>query len=264
MSSDRGASLTAVQQERFTAGLRSATWRQGWFDRGLRLVIRGACFIVRWNVAVDGIDRIPSGSEAPAGAGCLVVVAPHRAWIDPFLLLAVWPRDAARLAWFGDGETMVRSWWRRRLLPRIGMIPIAPGNGRPRTYADLVADALTAGAAVVVFPEKRPPSLPYSTRTIAPGFAYLAMHAGAPVLPVVLGGTHRIVRGSPFSVDVLPAIPGSPAVEDPFTQAGRARAHAMVAQLDAVVAPVLRERSREADACRPVRERWPWLGTLFH
>ncbi len=255
--------LGPVVLERFRTGLRAAGWRQGWFDRWLGIVIRTACALARWRVSRAGLDRLPLGSNGVAGAGCLVVVAPHRAWIDPFLLMAAWPRAAARLGWFGDGETMVRSRWRRWLLPRIGMIPIAPGSGGPRVHADLVAAALTAGAAVVVFPERGPASAPEVTRPIAPGFAYLALRAGAPVVPVVLGGTHRVVRAAPFSVDILAPVAAGPLMADPFTPAGREAARRLVADVDAAIAPVLLERTREADAGRPRRDRWPWLATLF-
>ena len=117
------------------------------------------------------------------GSGCLVACAPHRTWLEPFLLLAAWPEDAARLVWLADGTTVTRSWWRRRLLPRLGILPIERRAGGPGAYLEAAAAALAAGAALVVFPEKGPPSPPDRTRTIAPGFAYLARRAGARTCP---------------------------------------------------------------------------------
>ena len=122
----------SVDVQRFRAGLGRASVRQGSVDRSLRLLIRGVCRLVSWRVGASGFDDLPQSESGRAGAGCLVVAAPHRAWIDPFLLLAAWPPGAARLMWFGDGPTMSRSWWRRWLFPRLGMIPIAPGSGGPR------------------------------------------------------------------------------------------------------------------------------------
>lgn len=262
---DEGPTTTGVPADRFQVGLAGRGRHQGWFDRCLRLVIRGWCRAVGWRVAVRGLDRLPVGAAGMPGEGCVVAVAPHRAWIDPFLLLAAWPADAARPAWMGDGITMTRSVWRRWLLPRLGMIPIAPGHGDPRAYAEQVAAVTAAGRALVIFPEKGRPSPPDRTRAISPGFAYLALRAGVPVVPVVLGGTHRIVRGSPFSVDVLPAIlPARAAMADPFTPPGRDAARALVAAYGAAVAPVLAERTALADARRPAHDRWRWLGTLFH
>jgi hypothetical protein len=254
----------SVDVQRFREGLGRASVRQGSVDRSLRLLIRGVCRLVSWRVDASGFDDLPRGETGRAGAGCLVVAAPHRAWIDPFLLLAAWPSTAARLVWFGDGPTMSRSWWRRWLFPRLGMIPITPGSGGPRAYAALAAQVTDAGAALVIFPEKGPPSPPEETRTIAPGFAYLAIRAGARVIPVVLAGTHRIVRGSSFTVDALEAIDVGDADAQVFSQAGRRRAGELTERYRAMVAALLPSRSALADARRPEREHWRWLATLFH
>lgn len=253
-----------IDLERFRAGLRHAAVVQGPLDHVLRLLIRVVRVLVGWRIEATGFDALPSGANGAPGAGCLIVAAPHRAWIDPFLVLAAWPSSAARIVWFGDGPTMARSWWRRRLFPRLGMIPIAPGAGGPRGYARLVDEVIGAGAALVIFPEKGPPSMPDATRTISPGFAYLALHAGAPVIPVVLAGTHRIVRGSSFTVDALPVIEIGAADDDVFSAAGRKRAADLASRYQAVIDAVLPARTAQADARRPSRERWRWLGTVFH
>ena len=255
---------SSVDVERFREGLRHAAVRQGRLDAGLRPLIRGFCRVVAWRVDATGFDDLPTPSGRRPGAGCLVVAAPHRAWIDPFLLLAAWPPSAARLVWFGDGETMARSWWRRWLFPRLGMIPISAGSGGPRTYASLAAEVMGAGAALAIFPEKGAPSPPDATRTISPGFAYLARYAGSPLVPVVLAGTHRIVRGSSFTVDALPSIEVDAAGELAFAPDGRRRAADLTDRYRSTIGAVLPERSVHADARRPAAERWRWLSTLFH
>jgi len=253
-----------VDVQRFRDGLGDVSVQQGSIERGLRLLVRVVCRLVAWRVDANGFDGLPQRGADPAGACCLVVAAPHRAWIDPFLVLAAWPPTAARLVWFGDGATMSRSWWRRWLFPRLGMIPIAPGSGGPRAYASLAAQVLRAGAALVIFPEKGPPSPPDETRTIAPGFAYLALYAGAPVIPIVLAGTHRIVRGSSFTVDALAAIDVGPPDQQVFTPPGRRGAAELTERYRMAVANVLPARSAVTDARRPAREQWRWLATLFH
>jgi 1-acyl-sn-glycerol-3-phosphate acyltransferase len=264
--------------ERFREGLRRAArrprpFRQGSFETSLRLVIRTGCRLLGWRAEVQGIDRIPApgidpasaggAGSRPRGAGCIIAGAPHRAWAEPFLLTVAWPADAARLVWVGDAATMTASWWRRRLLPRLGMIPIGRSAGGPRAYAEMAAEALAAGAAVAIAPEKGPPSAPDRTRTIAPGFAYMALRAGAPILPVVFGGTHRLARDVTFTVDVLDPIDPGPPVDDPFTPGHRERANALVEAYRTAVEAVLPERAALADARRPARERWRWLGGIF-
>jgi len=154
------------ERERMRAALAGLRARPGWLDRFVRLVVRAGFALVGWRIRAIGYDRLPrdaAGRVVP----CVVAVAPHRGWIDPFLLLITWPRDAPRLAWFGDGRTMVRSWWRRRLLPRLGMIPIPP-RATPAAVREHLEDARTVlgrGCCLVIFPEKGPPSAP---RTAGP------------------------------------------------------------------------------------------------
>jgi 1-acyl-sn-glycerol-3-phosphate acyltransferase len=257
-----GRDVSAEDLRRFSDALAGIPVRQGWLERSLRLAIRGWCRIVAWRVSVEGVGHLPVRDGDP-GAGCVVAATPHRAWVEPFLLVAAWPADAARLVWLADGRTVTRSWWRRRLLPRLGVIPIAATSGGPQAYAELAALACADGHAVVVFPEIGPPASSDRTRRISPGFAYLALRAGAPVVPVVVGGTHHIVRGSSFSVDVLPALESAGSVDDPFTSVGRVQAHALAREFHDTVAEVLPKRTAQADAAAPSRDRWTWLATLF-
>lgn len=258
----RGRQLTDAELDRFAAGLTLGSTRQGRFERALRLLVRLWCRLVGWRIEVVGRADLPVRGGVP-GAGCVVAVAPHRAWVEPFLLFAAWPEEAARLAWLADGHTVTRSWWRRRVLPRVGVIPVSGKRSGPKTYAAMTAAALAAGRALVIFPEVGPPSPPDRARKCSAGFAYLALGAGAPVVPVVVGGTHRIVRGSHFSLDFL-------AAEDPgrgggvgFDPATRRRAHELRERVEASLAQVLPRRTAQADATAPEDERWRWLGSLF-
>jgi 1-acyl-sn-glycerol-3-phosphate acyltransferase len=246
--------------QRFGEMLESMPTRQDRRERLFRVLFGAWCRLVAWRLAVVQVP-LPEQSGVP-GAGCIVAVAPHRAWLEPFLLLAVWPREAARLVWLADGRTVTRTWWRRWLLPRMGIIPVALEAGGPRAYAAAAAMACQRGFAVVVFPEVGPPSPPDRPRRISPGFAYLALQAGAPVVPVVVGGTHRIVRGSRFSLDFLPPLPTS-APTDPFMPTARREARALSQGYASLVASLLPERTAAADASAPKRARWRWLGSLF-
>jgi 1-acyl-sn-glycerol-3-phosphate acyltransferase len=201
----------AAERARYLAALGRTGPRQGALDRLVRCTVRAGFLAVGWRVRADGLGALPRGPDGRV-APCVLAVAPHRGWPDPFLVLLAWPHDAPRLAWFGDEVTMTRSWWRRRLLPRLGMIPIAASTmpSAVATYLEAARAALARGCVVVVFAEKGPPSPRGRTRTIAPGAAWLALAGDAPLVPIALGGFLETGLGTRFRVRVLPALTGGP------------------------------------------------------
>jgi 1-acyl-sn-glycerol-3-phosphate acyltransferase len=256
----RPASIRA-ERERMRAALVTTRARPGWLDRLVWLIGRAGFGLVGWRTRADGWDRLPrdaAGRVVP----CVVAVAPHRGWTDPFLLLLTWPRDAPRLAWFGDSRTMGRSGWRRALLPRLGMIPI-PAEATPAAVREHLADArliLGHGCCLVVFPEKGPPSPRGTTRTIAPGAAWLAAAGGVPLVPVAIGGFLEIGLGTRFRLRVLAPLPI--AALPPDTAAGRRAAREATDLLGATLAPAVADLERwsaRANGSRPL----PGLRRLF-
>jgi 1-acyl-sn-glycerol-3-phosphate acyltransferase len=259
----RRDAISEADLRRFEDALGAMSMWQGRVERLLRAIFRAWCRFVSWDLDVEGMDSLPRRGGRPAGAGSVVAVAPHRAWVEPFLLFLAWPADAARLVWLADGRTVTRSRWRRWLLPRLGLIPIRGVVGGPRAYAALAAVALDAGAALVVFPETGSPSTSDRTRATSPGFAYLALGAGARVIPVVISGSHHIVRGSSFGVGALAALEMGPAVPDPFTPDSRQQAQTLARRYEMVINAALPVHNARTDAHRPAREQWTWLATLF-
>lgn len=256
--------IDPAEAARFRAALVAISHEQGRVEWLLRRVIRTGCRVVSWHVSVAWHAELPAMTASRPGSGCVVACAPHRTWLEPFLLLAAWPEDAARLVWLADGATVTRSWWRRRLLPRLGILPIERRAGGPGAYLEAAAAALAAGAALVVFPEKGPPSPPDRTRTIAPGFAYLARRAGAPVVPVVVAGSHAVMRGSHFSVTFLEALPAGAPDAEALSAASRPLAHALAERVEEILDGELPGRNAQTDAQLPEVARWRWLGGLFH
>src|SRR3989304_5134596 len=112
------------------AGLRGQTFGQRGFERLLRRAIRAWCRLCAWDIEVAQAAPLPRAHGGRPRAGCIVAAAPHRAWVEPFLLAAAWPEDAARLVWVADRETATGSAWRRILLPHLGAIPVDPAAGR--------------------------------------------------------------------------------------------------------------------------------------
>ena len=167
------------RQARFRDALAAVSPSQGRFEYLMRGLIRLWCRALGWQTSVVHRASLPEIEGVP-GAGCVVAGAPHRAWVEPFLLLSVWPRDAARLVWLADGRTVTRSRWRRRLLPRLGVIPI---GGGPRAYAELAAQVLSAGHALAVFPEVGAPSPPDRARRSHPASRTWRFGAARPSSP---------------------------------------------------------------------------------
>lgn len=252
----------AAQHARMRAALTRLPARPTTLDRSIRVCVGAACHLVGWSVQADGLERLPrdrNGVMVP----CVLAVAPHRGWIDPFVLLLAWPREAPRLAWFGDGPTMARSWWRRRLFPRLGMIPIRPGAG-PGAIREHLSDVRTVlgrGSCVVVFPEKGPPSPRGRTRTIAPGASWLAAAGGVPLVPVAIGGFLETGLGTRYRLRILE--PLVPAPISPDTADGRRAARLTTDALGEALAPAVRELETWS-ARTNAHRRLPWLQRLFH
>jgi 1-acyl-sn-glycerol-3-phosphate acyltransferase len=136
---------------------------------------------------------------------------------------------------------MARSRWRRWLLPRLGMIPIPP-EPSPAAAREHLADAalvLGRGCCIVVFPEKGPPSPRGSTRTIAPGAAWLAAAGGVSLVAVAIAGFLETGLGTRFRVRVIDSLL-APALA-PDGSAGMRTARAATAALEASLDPAVAE-----------------------
>ena len=179
-----------------------------------------------------------------------------------------------RLVFFGDGPAIFRSAWRRWLVRRIGgVIPIWPGGDRAaiETYLAAAAAAVHAGAVLCLFPETGPATPPGTARPFGSGLAYFALRTGAPIVPIVMGGTDELYRGRRFRVDILEPVTwqdlaGSPAGSpppEPWSSAERRLAHRITGALHERTAPVV-ERAHLATLPRPgTRKRWRWLTTAW-
>ena len=82
----------------------------------------------------------------------------------------------------------------------------AAGARRSTPHLAGAAAALEAGAVLCLFPETGPATPPGTARPLGLGVAYFALRTGAPIVPIVLGGTHELYRGRRFRMDVLPPV----------------------------------------------------------
>ncbi len=223
---------------------------------------------------VVGLDRLPLTSDGRPAGGWIAAGLPHRTWVDPFVVADNLPLEP-RLVFFGDGRAIFRSRWRRWLVRRIGgVIPIWPGGGREAVDGHLAAAAaaLDAGTVLCLFPETGPPTPPGTARPFGSGLAYFALRTGAPIVPIVLGGTHELYLRRRFRLEVLEPIawqdladvPPDTRPPEPWSSAERRLAHGVTLALHERTA-VSVAAAHLATTLPPGRpKRWRWLTNAWH
>jgi 1-acyl-sn-glycerol-3-phosphate acyltransferase len=149
--------------------------------------------------------RIEGREHIPADGGYLVVAAVHRGWMDPFVILHTLPLEPR--AWFlGSGPSAFSSWWRERLLHRLGgMLPVWRGGVGIDQHVASARAVLDAGGVFVLVPEGGvggPPDRPAPFRV---GSALICLRTGAPILPFAIAGTAELYLGRRMAARVLPA-----------------------------------------------------------
>ena len=130
---------------------------------------------VVWNTMVVGADRVPE--EGP-----VVLAANHVAAIDGPLLIGLAPRALhiiSKQEMFHGALGLLLTW--------AGQIPVDRSNGRAALTASL--GVLRRGGVVGIFPEGNRGR--GEVTDVRSGAAWLAVHGGAPLVPVVFLGTRR-------------------------------------------------------------------------
>jgi 1-acyl-sn-glycerol-3-phosphate acyltransferase len=247
-------------------------------SRTYRVLLGVVRSIGRWvfgfRTDIIGLEHLPrDATGAPAG-GWIAAGLPHRTWVDPFVVALGLPVEP-RLVFFGDGRAIFRSRWRRWVFRRVGgVIPIWPGGGRAAIESHLVAAsaALEADAVLCLFPETGTATPPGTARPLGLGVAYFALRTGAPIVPIVLGGTHDLYRGRRFRMEILPAITArhlaglgdAKPLPAPWSPEERTAAHRIVASLHASTAAPVAAAHTATELPAGTRRRWRWLTTAWH
>ena len=237
----------------------------------VRLLGRG---LFGFRTRVVGAERLPRDASGAPSGGWIAAGLPHRTWVDPFIIADNLPTEP-RLVFFGDGPAIFRSRWRRIVFRRIGgVIPIWPGGGRAAVDAHIAGAraALEAGCVLCLFPETGPATPPGTARPLGLGVAYFALRTGAPVVPIVLGGTHDLYRGRRFRMEILAPVTarqlaGIGAVAElpaPWSSAERAAAHRIIEALHALTAEPVSAAHAATELPPGARKRWRWLTTAWH
>jgi 1-acyl-sn-glycerol-3-phosphate acyltransferase len=214
-----------------------------------------------FRIKISGLDNLPRRPDGRPAGGWIAVGLPHRTWVEFFIYLPLLPAEP-RLIMLGDGPTMFGAPWRRALMRRVGgVVPVWPGSGTRdfASHAEVAQRAVSAGAVFGLFPEVGRAARPPGLRRVSTSVAYFALRTGAPIVPVVFGGTHELFLRRTIEVRVLP--PLSPPAQPPpaGSPAERAAADVLLARLLALVEPAAAEAHAAAEPPPGTRKRWRWL-----
>ena len=131
---------------------------------------------------VDGTEHLPTD-------GPVVVVANHVSFFDSILLMFSLPRPVAFIGKAEYTDNPITNW----LFCGAGMIPVRRGDpgDLPHVFEE-VAEVLRRGEVIGVFPEGTR-SRDGKLHRGHVGAAHLALTAGAPIVPVGIVGTDRLL-----------------------------------------------------------------------
>jgi 1-acyl-sn-glycerol-3-phosphate acyltransferase len=136
---------------------------------------------------IEGTEHLPS-------TGPVIVASNHLSFVDSVVIPLAAPR---RVAFLTKAEYFTRrgprGWATRSFFGMLGSVPVERGAHRAATAA--LQDALAVlldGKALGIYPEgtRSADGRLYRGRT---GVAWLALTSGAPVVPVAVGGTDKIM-----------------------------------------------------------------------
>jgi len=178
-----------------------------------------------WRVEVHGAANVPSSGP--------VILAPvHRSNVDFFVVAEVTPRKIFYMA----KEEIWRSRQLGSLVASLGAFPVNR-TGADRLAMDRAQAVLERGDVLILFPEGTRRQGPV-VELLLEGAAFLAARTGAPIVPIGLGGTDRIMpRGAKFPrpghVRVSVGAPVQPPTRSDRGRVPRNQVHATSEQLRA-------------------------------
>jgi 1-acyl-sn-glycerol-3-phosphate acyltransferase len=223
--------------------------------RALVLLFRAVARLLGLRLRVEGAEHLPAGP-------CIIAAAPHRTWADPFILVFAVPLEP-RVYFFGDGEAVYRDALRAFFFRRIGgVIPIWRGTRGIESHVEAARAVLASGARLAIFPERGPAVTVERARPLAAGLGYLALRTQAPVVPLVLGGTHELYLGRRAAARFLPPV-APPAQPPEGSESERHAAHRFVRDLGDAMAPHVEALRLATEPPPSFRKRWRWLTTAF-
>ena len=173
------------QANRFRPNLRSALQARR-IKLWLALLGKG---LFRFNIEVEGLEHIPPGEPV------IVAAAPHRSWVDPFLILTVLPALPRTYFLAAIGTTGDRRWKRFAMSLAGGMVPVETRGSLNREGLALALTILAQGNRIGIFPEGWGDKPDLEVMPLKRGVAFMSEHSGRRVLPIALAGAYGVVAG---------------------------------------------------------------------
>lgn len=209
--------------------------------------------------------RRRAAAELPTGA--IIVISNHASYADGVLLALICRRLGRSLRLLASSGVF-RAPLLGTLVTRLGFIPVDRGTAQAANALTPALEALAAGEAVGIFPEGRttrdPHQWPERAKT---GAVRLALLSGAPIVPIAMVGTHRVLGRSHPLRSVLTNLILRPRVlvhvgdpiylprpagpHDPSPQEVRALADHVMAQLISHVAALRNEAAPNPTGAPP-------------
>src|SRR5690606_14408707 len=161
--------------------------RRAGFTYALGRAIIGSLARLIYRPRVEGRDKVP-------GEGAVIFASNHLSFIDSIAIPVAAPRPVHFLAKSSYFEgTGIAGAAKRSFFEAIGAIPVRRGAGQAALDAlDQQRQLLEEGLTVALYPEgtRSTDGRLYKGRT---GVAFLALQTGAPVVPVGLIGTDKVM-----------------------------------------------------------------------
>jgi 1-acyl-sn-glycerol-3-phosphate acyltransferase len=204
---------------------------------------------LRWTV--EGADNIPAN-------GPVILASNHVSYLDPLTLAYVADRRSRRIRFLAKKELFDKRGF-GALLRSARQIPVERGKADASGALAAAVDALRRGECVAVFPEGTI-SMDLEPMRGKSGTARLGQQSGAPVVPVGLWGTHRIMmkgRKPQWTWRVAEvAVVGAPVRCDPEEHVKDATARIM----DGITTCVARAREIYPQQPPDGEDAWWWRG----
>jgi len=226
-----------TQIETFLAG-------QGLAGRAAYAVARSAVhlFCRLWTrIEVDGREHVPT-------TGAFVLAPVHRSNMDTPFASCVTRR---RLRFMGK-DTLWKHGAVAWVLSTLGGFPVTRGTADREALKRCIA-VLAAGEPLVLFPEGERKSGP-TVQPLFDGAAYVALKAGAPIVPVGIGGSEAVMpKGASFIRPAKVHVVVGPPITRPAAGSGRlprALIASVTDELHGALQELFDEAQRRVDAGR--------------